>query len=71
MDIHSTYLAHSVPRGTTAEEATRDVIENQLPELGRLRASGEIAVDFVDVRDLLGWLFGRPAHFTSDRPLNI
>ena len=49
LDISSTYLAHSVPRGMSAEDATLDVINKQLPELGRLRDAGEISVDFVDV----------------------
>ncbi len=34
MEISATFLgAHSIPKGKTAEEATVDIIEHQLPEL--------------------------------------
>ena len=46
----TTFLgAHSVPKGSTASEATDDVINVQLPKLGELRARGEISPDNVDV----------------------
>lgn len=41
--------AHSVPKGSTADEATADVIERQLPEIMRLKASGEINPEQIDV----------------------
>ncbi|XP_064097376.1 probable imidazolonepropionase [Macrobrachium nipponense] len=48
--VSSTFCgAHSVPRGLTAEEATRCVVEEQLPALKRARESGELQVDSIDV----------------------
>ncbi|XP_068234016.1 probable imidazolonepropionase [Palaemon carinicauda] len=48
--ISSTFCgAHSVPRGLTAEEATRRVLEEQLPALKKARESGELQVDSIDV----------------------
>lgn len=41
--------AHSVPKGSTAEEATNDVINNQLPKLKELRDKGEISPELIDV----------------------
>lgn len=50
VDVVSSFLgAHSVPKGSTAEEATVDVVERQLPELARLRAAGLISPTLVDV----------------------
>ncbi|KAJ4462868.1 imidazolonepropionase [Paratrimastix pyriformis] len=46
----TTYLgAHSVPKGTTADAHTRDIVERHLPELKRLEAQGELHVDNVDL----------------------
>ena len=36
-------------RGRTAEEATENVLNEQLPELQRLQAAGELNVDSIDV----------------------
>ena len=33
----------------TADEATADVIDNQLPEVARLNASGQLQVENIDV----------------------
>lgn len=41
--------AHSVPKGSTAEEATNDVVNNQLPKLKELRDKGEISPELIDV----------------------
>jgi len=41
--------AHSVPSGSTAKEATKDIIENQLPEIKRLKDAGEISPELIDV----------------------
>ncbi|EGG25124.1 imidazolonepropionase [Cavenderia fasciculata] len=50
VEIVSTYLgAHSIPKGSTAAQATQDIVENQLPELARLRAAGEISPANIDV----------------------
>lgn len=50
IDIVSTYLgAHSVQKGKTEDEATLDIIKNQIPELARLRNMGELSTEFVDI----------------------
>jgi len=50
IDIVSTYLgAHSVPKGSTAAEATKDIIEVQIPDLVKRKADGEINPEFIDV----------------------
>ncbi|KYR02540.1 imidazolonepropionase [Tieghemostelium lacteum] len=50
IDIVSTYLgAHSIPKGLTAQEATDDIINNQLPELKRLKELNEISPSNIDV----------------------
>lgn len=36
-------------RGKTSEEATKDIILNQLPEIVRLNASGDLSVENIDV----------------------
>lgn len=33
VELVPTYLAHSVPKGSTAELATKDVVENQIPTI--------------------------------------
>eukprot|EP01129_Flabellula_baltica_P009413 TRINITY_DN3842_c0_g1_i1.p1 TRINITY_DN3842_c0_g1~~TRINITY_DN3842_c0_g1_i1.p1 ORF type:complete len:422 (+),score=101.73 TRINITY_DN3842_c0_g1_i1:1-1266(+) len=50
MDLVSNYLAaHSVPPGMTAGEATDDIVNNQIPELVKLRDAGLISPSLVDV----------------------
>jgi len=50
IEISSTFLgAHSVPKDKSAEEATKDVIENQLPQIANLVAKGTLQVENVDV----------------------
>ncbi|XP_053402939.1 probable imidazolonepropionase isoform X2 [Mercenaria mercenaria] len=48
--VSSTYCgAHAVPKDSTAEEATRDVLEKQIPEIQRLMADDILHVDNIDV----------------------
>ncbi|XP_055883376.1 probable imidazolonepropionase isoform X2 [Biomphalaria glabrata] len=55
VDISSTYCgAHAVPAGKTAQEATDDVIRNQIPHIRRLVEAGELQVDNIDVFCELG-----------------
>ncbi|KAK6993463.1 imidazolonepropionase [Biomphalaria glabrata] len=55
VDISSTYCgAHAVPAGKTAQEATDDVIRNQIPHIRRLMEAGELQVDNIDVFCELG-----------------
>jgi len=50
IDIVSTYLgAHSVPKGSTAAQATVDIINNQIPALKKLRDEGKISPQNIDV----------------------
>lgn len=50
IEISSTFCgAHSVPRGTTAELATEDVINRQLPAVMKAVKDGQLAVDSIDV----------------------
>ena len=42
-------LVFHIPRGKSAEEATSDVIERQLPAIAELKERGELQVDNVDV----------------------
>lgn len=50
VDVSITYCAaHAVPEDSTPEEATDDVINVHLPEVGRLRDTGHVDVDGVDV----------------------
>ncbi|XP_042230180.1 probable imidazolonepropionase isoform X1 [Homarus americanus] len=50
LTISSTFCgAHSVPRGLTAEEATRRVLEQQLPAVKSAKDAGELHVDSIDV----------------------
>jgi len=41
--------AHSIPKGSTAEEATNDVINKQLPALVKMKAEGFISPTNIDV----------------------
>lgn len=45
----STYLAHSVPKGRTAAEVTKEIVESHFPVIKRLMDQGEIRPAFVDV----------------------
>ncbi|XP_028824198.1 putative imidazolonepropionase [Denticeps clupeoides] len=50
MGVSATYCgAHAVPRGKSMAEATRDVVDVQLPLLQKKMSSGEIHVDNIDV----------------------
>ncbi|XP_029969728.1 putative imidazolonepropionase [Salarias fasciatus] len=50
INISSTYCgAHAVPRGKTVAEATRDVLQVQLPRLQAEMSSGRLSVDNIDV----------------------
>ncbi len=50
IDISCTYLgAHAVPRDKTAQEATDDIVENQLPKIRKLTMANELSVDNIDV----------------------
>jgi len=50
IDISCTYCgAHSIPKGKTMEEATDDVINNQIPQISELVKNGELSVDNIDV----------------------
>ena len=59
VEISSTYLgAHSIPKGKTAQEACKDIVENQIPELVKLKQKGDISPDNIDVFMEKG-VFGR------------
>ncbi|XP_059489697.1 probable imidazolonepropionase [Neocloeon triangulifer] len=50
VDISSTYCgAHAVPKGLTAEEATIDILERQIPELKNLIETKTLNVENIDV----------------------
>ncbi|ORY48198.1 imidazolonepropionase [Rhizoclosmatium globosum] len=50
IDISATFLgAHSVPKGSTPEEATKDVLEKQIPAVVAAREAGDIYVDNIDI----------------------
>jgi len=50
IEISSTFCgAHSVPRGMSSDEATKDVIEKQIPEVVRQNKSGALNVENIDV----------------------
>jgi len=50
IEISSTFLgAHSVPKGKTAEEGTKDVIEVQIPAMQELIRQGKLNIENVDV----------------------
>jgi len=49
-EIVSTYLgAHSVPPGVTSAEATRDIVDKQIPELVKQREAGLVSPANIDV----------------------
>lgn len=87
VDISSTFCgAHAVPKGTTAEEAKNDVINNQLVQINNLMQAGKLHVDNIDVfceqgvfdvcqsREILeaGQKYGLEINFHADElhPLN-
>ena len=48
--ISATYLgAHSVPKGISASDYTKSIIENQIPELKKLLSKGVISPENFDV----------------------
>jgi len=50
MDLAPTYLgAHAVPKGVSMEEATKDVIQRQIPAVLSAREKGEVNVENIDV----------------------
>ncbi|KAG8197512.1 hypothetical protein JTE90_007250 [Oedothorax gibbosus] len=50
IEISSTFCgAHAVPKHMTSQEATKAVLNEQLPALQKLMKSGEISVDNIDV----------------------
>ncbi|XP_064474919.1 probable imidazolonepropionase [Ornithodoros turicata] len=50
LEISSTYCgAHAVPKGKTMEEATQNIICEQIPEIHRLMAEGVLDVENIDV----------------------
>ena len=50
LDVVTTYLgAHSIPKGMNEEEATKDVIENQIPAVKKAMNEGLIDPVFIDV----------------------
>ncbi|KAI0234437.1 putative imidazolonepropionase [Lamellibrachia satsuma] len=50
IDISSTFCgAHAVPKDKTAQEATTDVLDVQLPRLRQLMETGRLHVDNIDV----------------------
>jgi len=50
IEISSTFCGgHAVPKGSNAEKATKDVIENQLTQVLRENASGNLNVENIDV----------------------
>lgn len=50
IEISSTFCgAHSVPKGSTCEEATSNIINEQIPKLQEMMKNKEITVDNIDV----------------------
>ncbi|CAG0911994.1 unnamed protein product, partial [Cyprideis torosa] len=48
--ISSTFCgAHAVPRNTTSEEATEEILSQQLPAVLRAKEQGDVVVDNIDV----------------------
>ncbi|CAH1783272.1 unnamed protein product [Owenia fusiformis] len=55
IDISSTYCgAHAVPKGSSASEATKDVIDVQIPRIHKLMQEEKLHVDNIDVFCELG-----------------
>ena len=50
IDISSTYCGgHAIPKGSTADEATNDIVHNQIPTIQKAINDGELQVDNIDV----------------------
>ncbi|XP_031571789.1 probable imidazolonepropionase [Actinia tenebrosa] len=50
IEISSTYCgAHSIPKGSTAEKATENILNEQLPAIQKLMKNGELTVENIDV----------------------
>eukprot|EP00298_Acanthocystis_sp_HF-20_P021548 c27982_g1_i1.p1 GENE.c27982_g1_i1~~c27982_g1_i1.p1 ORF type:complete len:427 (-),score=216.85 c27982_g1_i1:314-1594(-) len=50
IELSPTFLgAHSVPSGSTPEQATVDIVENQIPSLKLMIESGQVKCDNIDV----------------------
>jgi imidazolonepropionase len=49
IDVVGTYLAHSVPRGMAEKDAADKVVNEQIPEMIRLKALGKISPELCDV----------------------
>jgi imidazolonepropionase len=50
LDLVVNYLgAHAIPKGMNEEEATKDILENQIPALKKAMDAGEIDPEFIDV----------------------
>lgn len=50
VDIVSTFLgAHSVPKGSTLDTYTEEILNEHIPKLKELKAKGEISPEFIDV----------------------
>jgi imidazolonepropionase len=48
VDVVSNYLgAHSVPEGSNAAAATKDIIENQIPAVLKAKEEGTISPEFM------------------------
>ena len=49
VELVSNYLVHSIPKGSTSAEATKDVLENQMPALKEAIKEGSVDCELVDV----------------------
>eukprot|EP00028_Trichosphaerium_sp_Am-I-7-wt_P010556 CAMPEP_0168525092 /NCGR_PEP_ID=MMETSP0405-20121227/11089_1 /TAXON_ID=498012 /ORGANISM="Trichosphaerium sp, Strain Am-I-7 wt" /LENGTH=401 /DNA_ID=CAMNT_0008547523 /DNA_START=154 /DNA_END=1356 /DNA_ORIENTATION=- len=49
IDLVSTYLAHSLPKGMNSATATKRVLEDEIPTLQALIKNGELKTEIVDV----------------------
>ena len=49
ISLECTYLPYFPFRGMSSDDATKDVIENQIPEVVRLNENGELSVENIDV----------------------
>ncbi|KRX08576.1 Metal-dependent hydrolase, composite domain [Pseudocohnilembus persalinus] len=50
LDLVSNYCgAHSIPKGMNEEEATNDIINNQIPAIQKAMQTGQIDPEFIDV----------------------
>jgi len=49
VEMSVTYLAHSIPKGKTASEATSEILEETIPTIAKLQSEGKLKVDNIDV----------------------